>query len=94
MIDQEIERLGARDRDARLDRLEQDIWRRERIPRAAAMASRRLASCQVLILSLSVISAGTMGAIAAAHTVPPPPPGWIGVSARLAPTSLLLGTRP
>jgi hypothetical protein len=94
MIEQEIERLSARDAGIHLDHLEQDIWHKEQMVQGAAAASRRLASCQALVLSLSVVSAGILGAVTAAHAVPPPSAGWFGASAQLAPANLLLGTKP
>lgn len=93
MIEQDIARLVIRDSEAGLDRLEQDIWRRESAIRAAASASRRLASWQALVLSLSVVSAAMVG-VTAAHAVPPPSTSWFGTSAQLSPASLLLGPKP
>ncbi len=92
MIDQEIERLAAQDM-VPLDRLERDIWQKEQALRVATVASRRLASWQALVLSISVVGASITGAVTAAQAAPTST-GWFTASARLAPANLLLGAGP
>ena len=93
MIDDMLGRLQARDGERRLDRLEQDIWDRERSLKAASSANRRLASWQGLVLSLAVLLSAAGGATAA-RAVPPPPTDWFGGIGQSAPATLLFGGEP
>lgn len=92
MFDHEIRHLNARDDRVRLDQLERDIWHKEWSFQTAAAANRRLASWQALVLSIAVAAAGLMGAVTAAQAVPNTT-GWFTASVRLAPATLLLGTK-
>jgi len=92
MIDDMLQRLQARD-EGRLDQLEQDIWERERILRAAAAANRRLISCQGLVLSLAVVLSAVGGA-SVARAVPPPVTDWFDGAVQSAPATLLFGAEP
>lgn len=92
-MDQELQRLIARDRDRRLDRLERDVWQRERDVLAAKATSRRLMSWQGAVLALAVLSSASLG-MTAARAMAAPEVSWLGDSARLAPTTLLFGGHP
>jgi hypothetical protein len=92
-MDQELQRLMARDRGSRLDHLVEDIWRRELALRASAVPGRRLISWQGAVLALAVISSASVG-ITAARAMPPPEASWFGDGARFAPTALLFGSKP
>ena len=92
MIDDMLERLQARD-DRRLDRLEQDIWERERSLKAASVANRRLASWQGLVLSVAVLLSAAGGATAA-RALPPQAADWFGGTSQSAPATLLFGAEP
>lgn len=93
MIDDILKRLQARDGDGRLDRLEQDVWERERSFRAASAANRRLASWQGLVLSVAVLLSAVGGANAV-RTVPPPATDWFGGTSQSTPATLLFGAEP
>jgi len=92
-MEQEFQRLMARDLDSRLDRLEEDIWRRELALQASAAAGRRLISWQGAVLAMAVISSASVG-VMAARGVPAPEISWFGDGAQLAPTALLVGSKP
>jgi hypothetical protein len=92
MIDDMLQRLQARD-EGRLDRLERDIWERERHLKAVATANRRLISCQGLVLSLAVFLSAVGGA-SVARAVPPPVTDWFGGAGQSAPATLLFGAEP
>jgi hypothetical protein len=92
-MDQELQRLIARDRDSRLDRLEEDIWRRELALQASVAAGRRLISWQGVVLAMAVISSASVG-VTAARAIPLSEVSWFGDGARLAPTALLFGSKP
>jgi hypothetical protein len=92
-MDQELQRLIARDRDSRLNRLEKDIWRRESALQVSSAAGRRLVSWQGVVLAMAVISSASVG-VRAASAVPPPEKSLFGDDARLAPTALLFGPKP
>ncbi len=74
-----------------LDRLEADIWRRERRIAALRTARRFLASGQGLVLILAVLSSALIGASLASHRQAPQP---FMAEEKLAPSNLLLGTSP
>jgi len=86
MIDDLLERLQKR-QDGRLDRLEQDIWVRER----SIKDNRRLISCQGLVLSLAVLFSAVGGATAVQAV---PPTDWFGGVVQSAPATLLFGAEP
>jgi hypothetical protein len=92
-MDQELQRLMARDRDSRLDRLEEDIWRREAALQASIAVGRRLVSWQGVVLGMAVISSASVGLLAA-RGMAPPEVSWFGDGAQLAPTALLIGSKP
>jgi hypothetical protein len=91
MIDNDLQKLIARDGATDLGRLEADIWHREAGVRAGDGASRRLASWQGSVIALAVIgSAGigvSTGMAAAYHNRATP----LTPVESLAPSSLLFG---
>ena len=93
MIDDMLEHLQARAGNGRLDRLEQDIWERERCLKAASTANRRLASWQGFVLSMAVLLSAVGGATAV-RAVPPPATDWFGGTSQSAPATLLFGAEP
>ena len=93
MIDDMLGCLQARDNDHRLDRLERDVWERERSLKTASAANRRLASWQGLVLGAAVLLSAFGGA-SAVQAVPPPVTDWFGGSGQSAPATLLFGAEP
>ena len=93
MIEDMFEHLRVRDGERQLDRLEQDIWERERCLKAASAANRRLASWQGLVLSVAVFLSAVGGA-SVARAVPPPATDWFGGTSQSAPATLLFGAEP
>ena len=92
-MDQELQRLIARDQNTGLNRLEADIWQREQAHQAARVTTRRLVSFQGLVLATAVLGAAALG-VTTARAVAAPKANWLGGSARLAPTVLLFGSKP
>jgi hypothetical protein len=89
MLEQEIVALTARER-VNLDRLESDIWQRERHIAAIRAAGRFLASSQGAVLVIAVVLSAAMGASLASRDVGP----RFMVEENLAPSHLLLGDTP
>jgi hypothetical protein len=92
-MDKEIQRLMASDLVGRLDRLEEDFWRREQVQRQAAVASRQLLSWQGLVLALAVLCSASVGA-AVAHARRSPEASWFNDGPHFVPTTLLFGANP
>jgi hypothetical protein len=92
-MEQEFQKLMARDLDSRLDHLEEDIWRREAALQASAAAGRRLASWQGVVLAMAVVSSASVG-VMAARGMPSAEVSWFGYGAQLAPTALLVDSKP
>ena len=86
MLEQELTALEARD-TKRLERLETDIWRRERV---IATAKRFLASGQAVILGIAILVSAGVGIVVATQSAP----STLPVGERLAPSHLLLGGKP
>jgi hypothetical protein len=86
MLEQDLTALDARE-TRRLEHLETDIWRRERI---ISTVKRFLASGQALILGIAIILSAAVGIIVATHTATPD----LTLEQSLAPSHLLLGTKP
>jgi hypothetical protein len=89
MFEQEIVALTARER-VNLDRLESDIWHRERHIAALRAAGRFLASSQGAVLVIAVVLSAAIGAAIASRGVDP----RFMVEENLAPSHLLLGDKP
>jgi hypothetical protein len=86
MIDQDLQRLAAREQPA-LDGLEAAIWERENELFAARMMSRRLAVCQAGVLALAILGAAGLGTAAGQpHAAPE-----IVTLSDLSPLYLILG---
>jgi hypothetical protein len=86
MLEQDLTALDAREA-SRLEQLETDIWRRERI---IASAKRFLASGQALILCFAILVSAAVGIVIATRVVPP----TLSHEESLAPSHLLLGGKP
>lgn len=87
MLESEIFALSERD-SVNLDRLEADIWQRERQLNAFRAAGRFMASGQGFVLLLAVMLSAATGMSAASKTATPMAPL---VGSGLAPSTLLLG---
>jgi hypothetical protein len=86
MLEQDLTALDARE-TRRLEQLETDIWRRERI---IASAKRFLASGQAVILCIAILVSAAVGIMIATRAAPP----TLSHEESLAPSHLLLGTKP
>jgi hypothetical protein len=86
MLEQDLTALDAREIN-RLEQLETDIWRRERI---IATVKRFLASGQAVILGIAILISAAVGIVVATQATPPA----LTVEESLAPSHLLLGTKP
>ncbi len=89
MLDQEMVALDAREA-VNLDRLERDIWQRERHIATLRAARRFLASSQGAILVIAVVLSAAIGASTATRDVGP----RFMIEENLAPSHLLLGEKP
>jgi hypothetical protein len=87
MLEADILRLNARER-VNLENLEDDIRVRERRILARRATTRRIASCQALVLLVAVAGSGTAGAAMATHVAPP---STFVAEESLTPSNLLLG---
>ncbi len=88
MLENEISALSERD-SVNLDRLEADIWRRERRINAFRAAGRLTASGQGFILLLAVMLSAATGMSASSKTAKPMAPL---AGNNMAPSTLLLGS--
>jgi hypothetical protein len=86
MLEQDLTALDARE-TRRLEQLETDIWRRERI---VTSVRRFLASGQALILCIAILISAAVGIVIATRTAPP----TLSHEESLAPSHLLLGVKP
>ena len=88
MFERDLAALNSRETIS-LDRLEADIWRRERHIATLRSARRFLASGQGAVLVAAVVLCGLVGAtVAARHQTP----HHFVVEEALAPSNLLLGS--
>jgi hypothetical protein len=91
MIDEDIQKLVARDRSVELPALEADVWRREASLAANRRASRKLAAWQGVLMAVAVTGSAIAGFATTVQSTDAQPtsqlmPGW-----NLAPSALLLG---
>ena len=88
MLEDDILRLNARE-CVNLDNLEGDIRQRERRILSQRATTRRVASCQALVLVLAVAGSGMAGAAMAGQFAPP---SALVAEENMAPSNLLLGS--
>lgn len=93
MLDQDFEKLTARDR-RELPTLEADVWRREGELSAARKQGRRLASLQALVVVVAIVSSATAGVTLASERAEARSISPFNAGMALAPSSLLFGNRP
>lgn len=87
MIEQDLEKLNARDSGIVLAGLEQDIWRHVALRRT----SRSLATWQAAVLALGMFGSAAIGVAAAASLAPTPQIRLLGTGQEMAPSTLLFG---
>lgn len=86
MLDQDILALNERE-PLPLEQLEKDIWRRERL---IATMRRFLASGQAVIIGAAILVSAVVGIAVATQLATP----GLTTEEKLAPSYLLLGTKP
>ena len=86
MLEQDIIALGERE-SLPLEQLEKDIWHREKL---IATMRRSLASGQAVIIGFAILLSAVVGIVVATQLATPS----LTTEEKLAPSYLLLGTKP